>query len=185
MSKETERQYVRERIIKLREKGYSYKIISERLLAEDGIKMTRQNVHQIYSRIMGLNKLKESNGTAIDVGEQDLELIIKLWAYGAKPNTVMQVLRDAGCELNKNQVRTIIMEYSDSIVETRHHTILDIEELLRKGCGVEQIIEMLSFDGYTPNLDIIGELLSECDIDHRESIRLRREYKERLAKGNK
>ena len=99
MSTAREKQHVRNIIKELREnRGYTYQKISDTLMTEYGIKCTRQNVHQIYSRMSGNVK---TNNIDIDVSDTEINLIITLKAYGEKSSTMMGVLKNSGCKLNR------------------------------------------------------------------------------------
>lgn len=178
MSTAREKQHVRNIIKELREnRGYTYQKISDTLMAEYGIKCTRQNVHQIYSRMSGNVK---TNNIDIDVSDTKINLIITLKAYGEKSSTMMGVLKNSGCKLNRTAVRKLIMYHSTEVITLRERIIHKSFEVIQSGGKVRDIINMLSFGGYKPSLIVIKGILDESSLGHTEVLRLLREYKENM-----
>ena len=178
MSTAREKQHVRNIIKELREnRGYTYQKISDTLMAEYGIKCTRQNVHQIYSRMSGNVK---TNNIDMDVSDTEINLIITLKAYGEKSSTMMGVLKNSGCKLNRTAVRKLIMYHSTEVITLRERIIHKSVEVIQSGGKVRDIINMLSFGGYKPSLTVIKGILDESSLGHTEVLRLLREYKENM-----
>lgn len=178
MSTAREKQHVRNIIKELREnRGYTYQKISDTLMTEYGIKCTRQNVHQIYSRMSGNVK---TNNIDIDVSDTEINLIITLKAYGEKSSTMMGVLKNSGCKLNRTAVRKLIMYHSTEVITLRERIIHKSVEVIQSGGKVRDIINMLSFGVYKPSLIVIKGILDESSLGHTEVLRLLREYKENM-----
>lgn len=181
MSTAREKQHVRNIIKELREnRGYTYQKISDTLMTEYGIKCTRQNVHQIYSRMSGNVKTNSIDIDNIDVSNTETNLIITLKAYGEKSSNMMGVLKNSGCKLNRTAVRKLIMYHSTEVITLRERIIQKSVEVIQSGGKVRDIINMLSFGGYKPSLIVVKGILDESSLGHTEILRLLREYKENM-----